>query len=80
MAPASSARACCWLCARGYEVRALTRARAPPEGIAGSTARSTGRSLEQLGEGADAVIHVAGVLNARDAAGFEAGNVEGTAD
>jgi nucleoside-diphosphate-sugar epimerase len=36
-------------------------------------------SLERLVEGADAVIHVAGVLNARDAAGFEAGNVAGTA-
>ena len=29
--------------------------------------------------GADAVIHVAGVINAPDAAGFEAGNVAGTA-
>ena len=30
-------------------------------------------------QGADAVIHVAGVINAPDAAGFEAGNVAGTA-
>jgi uncharacterized protein YbjT (DUF2867 family) len=36
-------------------------------------------SLGRLVAGADAVIHVAGVLNARDAAGFEAGNVTGTA-
>nr|WP_276591842.1 NAD-dependent epimerase/dehydratase family protein [Sphingomicrobium nitratireducens] len=35
-------------------------------------------ALERLAEGADAVIHVAGVINAPDAAGFEKGNVEGT--
>ena len=35
-------------------------------------------SLERLVEGADAVIHVAGVINAPDPAGFEAGNVSGT--
>jgi nucleoside-diphosphate-sugar epimerase len=36
-------------------------------------------ALDRLCEGADAVIHVAGVINARDHAGFEAGNVAGTA-
>jgi uncharacterized protein YbjT (DUF2867 family) len=36
-------------------------------------------ALARLTEGADAVIHVAGVINARDTAGFEAGNVAGTA-
>ena len=35
-------------------------------------------SLRALADGADAVIHVAGVINAPDAAGFEAGNVAGT--
>ena len=35
-------------------------------------------SLANLADGADALIHVAGVINA-DAAGFEAGNVAGTA-
>ena len=36
-------------------------------------------SLDRLVEGADSVIHVAGVINAPDEAGFEAGNVTGTA-
>jgi nucleoside-diphosphate-sugar epimerase len=36
-------------------------------------------SLDRLVQGADAVIHVAGVINAPDMAGFEAGNVAGTA-
>src|SRR3546814_2346143 len=36
-------------------------------------------SLGRLVEGADAVIHVAGVINARNEAGFIAGNVAGTA-
>lgn len=35
-------------------------------------------SLAALVEGADAVIHVAGVINAPDRAGFHAGNVAGT--
>ena len=35
-------------------------------------------AVKRLVEGADAVIHVAGVLNARDQAGFEDGNVTGT--
>ena len=36
------------------------------------------QALQRLLEGADAVIHVAGVISAPDAAGFEAGNVTGT--
>ncbi|MCM8558509.1 NAD-dependent epimerase/dehydratase family protein [Sphingomicrobium sediminis] len=35
-------------------------------------------ALAQLCEGADAVIHIAGVINAPDREGFEKGNVEGT--
>ncbi|PND82491.1 epimerase, partial [Escherichia coli] len=35
-------------------------------------------SLVALVEGADAVIHIAGVVNAPDKAGFVAGNIEGT--
>lgn len=35
-------------------------------------------SLRELCDGADAVVHVAGVINAPDSAGFEAGNVGGT--
>ncbi|AZI36814.1 putative epimerase [Caenibius tardaugens NBRC 16725] len=36
------------------------------------------KALRRLMEGVEAVIHVAGVVNAPDAAGFEAGNVQGT--
>lgn len=36
------------------------------------------RALARLVDQAEAVIHVAGVVNASDAAGFEAGNVTGT--
>jgi nucleoside-diphosphate-sugar epimerase len=61
-------------------VRALTRRpqdeRSGVEWVAGSLEdRDT---LERLVEGSDAVLHVAGVINAADAAGFEAGNVKGT--
>ncbi|MDV3257459.1 MAG: NAD(P)H-binding protein, partial [Sphingomonas sp.] len=65
----------------GHEVRAL--ARRPQEERQGVSwiegALDRPDSLEQLLEGARAVIHVAGVINAPDAAGFEAGNVAGTA-
>lgn len=64
----------------GHHVRALTRR---PQGdshgvdwIPGSL--DDPAALEQLAEGAEALIHVAGVIKA-DAAGFEAGNVQGTA-
>lgn len=65
----------------GHSVRAITRRpmpdRAGVEWIEGSLEDSA--ALDRLCEGADAVIHVAGVINARDQAGFEAGNVAGTA-
>src|SRR3546814_12219400 len=35
-------------------------------------------ALDRLVAGADAVIHIAGVVNAPDRAGFVAGNIEGT--
>jgi len=65
---------------RGHTVRALTRrpqeSRDGLEWIEGSLEDRV--ALERLVEGSDAVIHVAGVINAPDAAGFEAGNVSGT--
>ena len=58
-------------------VRALARKeQAPREGvrwITGDLADSG--ALARLMRGAEAVIHVAGVVNAPDPAGFEAGNV-----
>src|SRR4029450_12373737 len=67
--------------AAGHEVFALTRRpQADRNGLTwidGALDRPDG--LDRLVEGADAVIHVAGVINARDLAGFEAGNVTGTA-
>lgn len=66
--------------ADGYAVRALARKEQPHrEGVQwvhgdlGNT-----RALARLMQGAEAVIHVAGVVNAPDHAGFEAGNVAGT--
>ncbi|WP_066554894.1 NAD-dependent epimerase/dehydratase family protein [Croceicoccus bisphenolivorans] len=65
---------------RGHEVRALTRRDQPErEGVAwvrGDLANTDALAL--LCEGADAVVHVAGVVNAPDKAGFVAGNVTGT--
>ena len=65
----------------GHDVGALTRrpmpARDGVEWVAGSLEDQA--SLERLCAGADAVIHVAGVINASNEAGFEAGNVAGTA-
>ena len=64
----------------GHTVRALTRrpqnARAGVDWVKGSLADRD--VLEELVGGSDAVIHVAGVINAPDAAGFDAGNVQGT--
>jgi nucleoside-diphosphate-sugar epimerase len=66
--------------ATGHCVRALTRRPQPErDGITwidGALDRPD--SLVQLVRGADAVVHVAGVVNAVDRAGFVAGNVEGT--
>ena len=64
----------------GHRVRALTRRdqadRDGVEWIAGDLA--DGAALARLVAGTDAVVHIAGVVNAPDKAGFEAGNVAGT--
>jgi len=64
----------------GHEVRALTRRpQGPRDGVTwvDGTLDRPG-SLDRLCDGVDAVIHVAGVINAPHPAGFEAGNVTGT--
>lgn len=64
----------------GHGVRALTRrdqpAREGVEWVRGDLGDAA--ALAVLAHGADAVIHVAGVVNAPDRAGFAAGNIEGT--
>lgn len=64
----------------GIAVRALARQpqarREGVEWIMGDLADTA--ALARLVAGAEAVIHIAGVVNAPDAAGFEAGNVIGT--
>lgn len=64
----------------GHPVRALARRpqrlREGIEWVAGDLADMA--ALEQLMRGAEAVIHIAGVVNAPDPQGFEAGNVAGT--
>jgi uncharacterized protein YbjT (DUF2867 family) len=66
--------------AEAHELRALTRR--PQAERAGVTwvegALDKPDSLAVLVEGADAVLHIAGVINAADRAGFAAGNIEGT--
>jgi len=66
--------------AQGHQLRALTR-RPQPE-RAGITwvegALDKPDSLAVLVQSADAVLHIAGVINAPDRAGFAAGNIEGT--
>ena len=66
--------------ASGHHVRALTRRDQPPRDgvtwIAGSLDDAT--ALARLAEGADAVVHIAGVVNAPTPAGFITGNVDGT--
>jgi len=63
-----------------HRVHALARRPQPPadriEWIEGSLEDRD--ALHRLVRGADAIIHVAGVVNAPDEAGFEAGNVTGT--
>jgi len=67
---------------QGYDLRALTRGWKPPEDeiawVDGALDRPD--SLVKLCTGADAVIHIAGLINAPDRAGFEAVNVGGTAN
>lgn len=64
----------------GHEIAALTRREQPAHDnihwINGDL--SSRDALEQLVEGKDAVIHVAGTINAPNAAGFAQGNVAGT--
>ncbi|WP_404371051.1 NAD-dependent epimerase/dehydratase family protein [Sphingomonas sp. MMS24-J45] len=66
--------------AAGHSVRALTRRPQPPRDsvtwIEG--ALDTPQPLDQLVAGANAVLHIAGVVNAPDRAGFAAGNIAGT--
>lgn len=66
--------------AAGTPIRALTRR--PQDAIAGvewvAGALDDPASLARLVAGAAAVIHVAGVVNAPDRAGFAAGNIAGT--
>jgi len=66
--------------ARGHQARALTRRpQAARDGVTWiDGALDQPDSLDRLAEGAEVVIHVAGVMNARDTAGFEAGNITGT--
>src|SRR3954469_21258998 len=66
--------------AAGHQVKALTRREQPErervEWVAGSLDER--ESLRRLVSEADAVVHVAGVISAADAAGFQRGNVAGT--
>jgi uncharacterized protein YbjT (DUF2867 family) len=67
--------------AADHQVRALARRAQPAQdGIDWVMGSLEDRgSLDALCAGADAVIHIAGVVNAPDRAGFEAGNGDGTA-
>ena len=66
--------------AAGHEITALTRREQPDrdgvDWVVGDL--DTRDALEWLVDEADAVIHVAGTINAPNAAGFEKGNVAGT--
>jgi uncharacterized protein YbjT (DUF2867 family) len=66
--------------AEGHELRALTRRPRPDR--AGVTwvegALGNADSMAALVRGTDAILHIAGVINAPDRAGFAAGNIEGT--
>lgn len=70
------------LVAAGWHVRALTRRdQHKKTGVSWVHGRlDDAASLNELCKGADAVLHIAGVVNASDAAGFESGNVTGTAN
>lgn len=64
----------------GYSITALARTAQPPRAklkwIHGSLEQP--RALDKVMRDADAVIHIAGVVNAGDRAGFEVGNAMGT--
>lgn len=64
----------------GHSVRALTRRPQPPQAgvtwVAG--ALDTPDALADLVHGADAMIHIAGVVNAPTPEGFTRGNIDGT--
>ena len=63
---------------QGHRVRALTRRDQPAVAGVHWIAGDLGFPGD-LCAGADAVIHLAGTINAPDRAGFDAGNVAGTA-
>lgn len=65
----------------GFSVRALTRRlQAERTGVIWvEGALDRPETLDDLVQGADIVLHIAGVVNAPDRAGFEAGNGQGTA-
>jgi nucleoside-diphosphate-sugar epimerase len=67
--------------AEGYDLRALSRGWKPPEDdvawVDGALDRPD--TLVKLAAGADAIVHVAGAINAPGRARFEAVNVAGTA-
>ena len=66
--------------AAGHSIAALTRREQPEresvDWIGGDL--DDRNALRQLVDGADAIVHVAGVITARDKAAFDKGNVEGT--
>src|SRR3954468_5823120 len=68
--------------AQGYDVRALTRGWKPPEDeiawVDGALDRP--ETLLKLATGADAIIHIAGLINARERGEFETVNAGGTAN
>jgi uncharacterized protein YbjT (DUF2867 family) len=65
---------------QGWHVRALARsAQRPRDGVSWiSGTLDQAEALDELMQGCDAVLHIAGVVNAPDLASFEAGNVAGT--
>lgn len=66
--------------AEGHQIVALARRKQPPrEGITWVPGDLHDRTaLEQLVDGVDAAIHLAGVISANSAAAFDKGNVAGT--
>ena len=66
--------------AEGHQIVALARRKQPPrEGITWVPGDLDDRTaLEQLVDGVDAAIHLAGVISANSAAAFDKGNVAGT--